>query len=493
MQQEFWPRHALLTADQIRAADRRTIAGGIKGYELMNNAGTAVAKIIRERFAPRRVLVLCGGGNNGGDGLVIARLLHEAGVEVTAVSAGKKPEYKNEAGEAWRDWKNAGGKLEKFSAGMPDEVDLCVDAVFGIGLARAVEGEIAKILRSVADSHIPVVAVDMPSGIHTDTGEIMGEALPALLTVTFFRGKPGLCLLPGKAYAGEVMVADIGIPGSVLEEMELHLFQNHPDLWELPVPDMQAHKYTRGHVVVAGGAEMTGAARLVALGALRAGAGLVSIACPAGAHAIYASNLLSVITRMVVDNAQWQKMIAEPRVKCCVIGPGLGVNESTREKVRLARAQNKPCVLDADALTAFSGAPKSLFRLLDKQCVLTPHEGEFEKLFSFKGTKMERAVAAAQQSGAVIVLKGGDTVIAAPDGIAIINTNAPPTLATAGSGDVLAGIIAGLLAQGMSAFHAAAAGVWIHGDAAQRYGLGLIAEDLPAVIPSVLADLFAVS
>jgi ADP-dependent NAD(P)H-hydrate dehydratase / NAD(P)H-hydrate epimerase len=349
----------------------------------------------------------------------------------------------------------------------------------------------------------PVLAVDLPSGINGTTGSVMGVAVRATETVTFFRRKPAHLLLPGRVHCGRVRVADIGIDAKVLAEIQPKTFENLPSFWRqsLQVPQIDGHKYDRGHaVVVSGGLAATGAARLAARGALRAGAGLVTLASPRDALAVNASALMAVMVRAVDTVIEFAEMLGDKRFNACVIGPGAGVGERTRDFVLTALSAKRSVVLDADALTSFADAPDRLFEAIkdshDPQVVLTPHEGEFPRLFSdisnkhpFR-SKLERVRAATERCGAVVLIKGPDTVVASPDGRATIAANAPPWLATAGAGDVLSGIISGLLAQGVPAFEAASIGVWMHGEAAREAGPGLIAEDLPETLPAVTRHLY---
>ncbi|MDA0704426.1 MAG: NAD(P)H-hydrate dehydratase, partial [Proteobacteria bacterium] len=336
------------------------------------------------------------------------------------------------------------------------------------------------------------MAVDVPSGVDGDTGLVRGAAARAFLTVTFFRPKPAHLLYPGRGLCGELVVADIGIPDAVLDDIRPRQWRNDPALWldGYPWPAAEGHKYARGHALILGGTEMTGAARLAARGAMRAGTGLATIACAPEVWPIYAAEA-GLLTAKISGPADFAALLADERKNALLVGPGGGVSPATREIALAAVASGRACVLDADAIIVFRDAPEALFGAIAGPCVLTPHEGEFGRLFDQAGGKLDRARAAARQAGAVVLLKGPDTVIAAPDGRAVVNANAPATLATAGAGDVLAGVILGLLAQGMPAFEAAAAGAWLHGAAAAAFGPGLIAEDLPDQLPSVLRDLAA--
>ena len=477
---------ALFSVAEMYAADAAAAKAGIPGLTLMENAGRAVAEAIVRRWAPRSVSVLCGPGNNGGDGFVAARLLAEAGWPVRLGLLGTRERWKGDAAAMGDRWEHP---VEPLSLALLDGEPLVVDALFGAGLTRPLDGVALELAQTCAARGLPCVAVDIPSGIHGDTGEALGGAFGAAVTVTFGRRKYGHLLLPGRERCGEVVVADIGIPPAAIEGLELRVHENAPGLWQahLPQPSQADHKYSRGHALVVGGdGAHSGAARLAARAALRVGAGLVTVHAPEAALPVYAAQLTAV---MVASAADLDAALADERRNALLIGPGCGVGPATRAQALRALGAGKRCVLDADALTAFRNEPGALFDTLTSDSVLTPHEGEFERLFTHEGDKLSRARAAAAECGAVVVLKGADTVIAAPDGRAAINANAPPTLATAGSGDVLAGLILGLLAQGMPAFEAAAAGVWLHGAAASAFGPGLIAEDLTETLPSVLRTL----
>ena len=373
--------------------------------------------------------------------------------------------------------------VEPLDVALLDGEPLVVDALFGAGLARRLKGVALALAEESAARGLPCVSVDIPSGIHGDTGAALGGSFQAAVTMTFAQRKYGHLLLPGRERAGEVVIADIGIPAAAIESLNLRVHENAPTLWRtlLPGPAPADHKYSRGHALVVGGdGAHSGAARLAARAALRAGAGLVTVHAPEAALAVYASQLTAV---MVASTADLEEALADERRNALLIGPGCGVSPTTRAQSLRALEAGKRCVLDADALTAFRDEPAALFAALTPDSVLTPHEGEYGRLFAHEGGKLTRALAAAAECGAVVVLKGADSVIADPDGRAAINANAPPTLATAGSGDVLAGFILGLLAQGMPAFEAAAAGVWLHGASAAAFGPGLIAEDLAETLP----------
>ena len=477
---------ALISVAEMYAADAAAARAGTPGLTLMENAGRAVAHAVMRRWAPRPVALLCGPGNNGGDGFVAARLLADAGWPVRLGLLGARERLTGDAAAMAARWE---GPVEPLAPALLDGAPLVVDALFGAGLTRPLAGAALALAEESAARGLPCAAVDIPSGIHGDSGAALGGAFRAALTVTFGRRKTGHLLLPGRLCAGELVCADIGIPPAALAAGEARVHENAPALWRalLPAPAPDGHKYSRGHALVVGGdGAHSGAARLAARAALRAGAGLVTVHAPEAALPVYAAQLTAVMVASTVDLAA---ALADERRNALLIGPGCGVSPATRERTLRALGAGKRCVLDADALTAFRGEPAALFAALGPDAVLTPHEGEYRRLFSHQGDKLARARAAARESGAVVALKGADSVIAAPDGRAAINANAPPTLATAGTGDVLAGFILGLLAQGMPAFEAAAAGVWLHGAAAAAFGPGLIAEDLSETLPSVLRGL----
>lgn len=474
-------------------ADKQAADTGVATLTLMENAGAAVAAIIVERFSPQPIVVLCGPGNNGGDGFVVARLLKEKGFAVKLALACDAKQLQGDSAMMASRWE---GEVLPLTPIILDGAKLVVDALFGIGLSRAIEGEVATVIESVNRRRLTVIAVDIPSGVNGDTGNVLGPVIQAALTVTFCRKKPGHVLLPGRDYAGEVVVAPIGIPESIFTGMDCTLEENNPASWReaFPFPTPGQHKYKRGHVIVRGGGrQATGAASMAAHAALRVGAGLVTIACSEDALPIYASRFMSVMTEVISEEHTFADILEDPRKNVALIGPGNGVDGATRDALLAALQARKSCVVDADALTAFAGEPWELFKAIHSPTVLTPHEGEFQRLFptlADKPSKIVRAREAAAISNAVIILKGSDTVIAHPDGRVAINTNAPPWLATAGSGDVLSGIVAGILANGVELFTAVCMAVWLHGEAANIAGIGMIAEELPDYLPLVLGMVY---
>ena len=469
---ELARRPELLDPGEMARADAASPGLGVPGRALMENAGWAVARAVRARLRPCPTLVLCGPGNNGGDGYVLARLLALQGWPVM-VAGLAPPRAGSDAALAALRWS---GPEAKFGPDEAMRAGLVIDAVFGAGLSRDVDGVAAATLAAAKR----IVAVDIPSGVDGATGAVRGYAPQAVLTVTFFRLKPGHLLLPGRALCGETLLADIGLPEAALAGIEPRCWANGPTLWQIPKPRAAGHKYTRGHVTVLGGATMTGAARLAAAGARRAGAGMLTIAA-LGAGEIYRAGEAGVI----VSDAPLAELLGDARRAVWVCGPGLGPEQARRALPALIGAGRR-VVADADVFSAFAGEPDAL----QGAAVLTPHEGEFARVFGSPGQdRLAAARAAATRTNAVVLLKGADTVVAGPDGRAAINASAPPWLATAGAGDVLCGIIAGLIAQGMPAWEAAAAGAWLHGRAAACAGPGMIAEDLPAQLPRVFAEL----
>jgi NAD(P)H-hydrate epimerase len=511
-------RLELLTSDEMARADRLAVERGVASLTLMENAGRAVAQAVADRVrAGATILVACGPGNNGGDGLVAARVLRQRGYRVRLGLLGARERLKGDAAEMAARW---GEAIEPLTPATVAGADAIIDALFGAGLSRPLEGTAGDVVAAINAARRPVVAVDVPSGLDADTGRSDGPVVEAQATVTFMRLKPGHLLLPGRRLCGEVRLADIGIPEDVLDGVKPRAFANRPPLWlaQFPRPRLDGHKYDRGHaVVVSGPAESTGAARLGARGALRVGAGLVTLVGAATATAVNATHLTAVMVKALGDDGALAEFLADRRRNAALLGPGAGVGVATAGSVLTLLASPAALVLDADALTSFAddagdavraaglgfvlrGAEvrptaDRLFAAIKSRAapvVVTPHEGEFKRLFGGAGgSKLERARAAALASGAVVILKGADTVIAAPDGRAAINDSAPPWLATAGAGDVLAGFVLGLLAQRMPALLAACAGVWLHGECANLVGPGLIAEDLPEALPRALRQLLA--
>lgn len=475
-------------------ADAASVGSGMNGFDLMAAAGAGVAEAVMAGRTRRPVMVLCGPGNNGGDGFVAARRLLAAGWPTRLSLLGSIDQLKGDAARHAALWP---GAVEAFDPEVLPDSELIIDAIFGAGLSRPVDGAaramIEALIEALIQRRLPICAIDVPSGLDGATGEILGTAAPAELSVTFFRKKPGHLLYPGRRLCGEVALVDIGTPDDVLDEIAGSTFENGPLLWRdaYPWPQVQDHKYSRGHALVLGGEAITGASRLTARGAMRNGAGLVTLAAPERVWSVYAISMVGALVHAVRDLDDFKALLADPRRNAIAIGPGASVGEDTRQAALAALATGRAVVLDADALTSFADDPSQLFAASRGRCVLTPHDGEFARLFDPLGDKLTRARRAAALSGAVVLLEGPDTVIAAPDGRAAINTNAPADLATGGSGDVLAGFVLGLLAQGMDPFRAACAATWLHGECATAFGPGLVAEDLPEALPAIVARLKA--
>ncbi len=496
--------YELLDPAQMGRADHCAVEMGVPSLMLMERAGQAVAACVMRHLGAaeaegrqKSVFVLCGPGNNGGDGFVAARLLAGQGFAVRVALLGDVTTLSGDAAENARLWV---GEIEKPEALDLSGADLLVDALFGAGLARDLDGAAKGLIERMQYAERPLVAVDLPSGVDGASGAVRGYSVQAVATVTFFRRKPGHMLQPGRNLCGALEVADIGIPETVLQKVTPDTYVNHPTFWgsAFPVPRTNGHKYDRGHTVVVSGDMWTsGAARLAARAALRGGAGLVTVACPRESLPLHTTSYAALMLRPMENSGDLERLLEDQRLHTIVLGPGLGVGRSTCRKVEVA-VPGRRAVLDADALTSYADDPAALASLVKRSqaAVITPHDGEFARLFGsvpqvqLAQGKVARARAAAAYLGAVVVLKGPDTVVAAPDGCATIAENAPPYLATAGAGDVLAGLIAGLLSQGMPAFEAACAGVWLHGEAAQEVGAGLIADDLPEALPHVYGALF---
>jgi hydroxyethylthiazole kinase-like uncharacterized protein yjeF len=481
----------LLTPVEMAAADKAAAESGIDSYGLMEKAGAAVAAAALRLYpGAQRFAVFCGPGNNGGDGYVVARLLQESGGRVEIFHLGDPEKLTGDAGRARAACALKGQDIACYDQQIGDVI---IDGLFGAGLARAVPSEVADLIHKVGKAGTPVIAIDLPSGLDGRTGAVLGGAFRAAHTVTFMTRKPGHLLMPGRELCGTLEVFDIGIPGRIIRaQTDGRLDENTPAAWRavIPTEQLETHKYKRGHLVVfSGEASKTGAARMSAMAGLKAGAGLVTIAAPTEALSANSAHLTAVMLHAIDDAAALAGWLKDTRLQTFVLGPGFGIGKKARKFVSLLR--DRHLVLDADGISSFKDDPQALFELFKgvPRLVLTPHDGEFARLFpdiaaDEKAGKVDKALAAASRANAAIIYKGADTVIASPDGRALINTNAPVWLATAGSGDVLAGIIGGLLAQGLPAFEAAAAAVWLHGEAGHRAGKGLTAEDLAAhVLP----------
>jgi len=520
--------YRLLNTEQLYAADAQTTRDGTPGFKLMTNAARVIADCVVTKFSDcQQIAIICGKGNNGGDGFVAARLLVESGRNVTVFFAGSPSDMQKLSGDAALAASSWKGSLEFIGTNaLPDFsfIDLIVDAILGAGINRAPDASVAKLITHINQSQKNVLSVDLPTGVCGNTGQIFGAAICAAMTVTFFCKKPGHVLLPGKTNCGEVLVHNIGIDVNILKNFNPAVYENNPSLWlhVYPFPEPQTHKYQRGHaLVLSGHRHATGAARLAATAALRSGAGVVSLGSPAEAMDINAMHLTEIMQYRIDNTTMLQSVLQDQRLNSLTIGPGFGYGEQTTKSVlaALSSAETKKqspdslsertIVLDADALSSFEHAPDTLFSAIKNYSapvVLTPHLGELSRLFlrpspgnkTTSKSKIELTREAAKTSGAIVVVKGNDTVISAPDGTTVINSNAPPWLATAGSGDVLAGTICGLLCQGSDvkmtkddhiehAFQLTCAAVWVHAQAANLQGVGLIASDIYKAYPQVLS------
>jgi len=489
--------HILLTPDEARAADVWTIEHGKPGLELMEAAGRAVADTIVEYVGTPlevggEIVILCGPGNNGGDGYVVARLLDEWGYPVKVLSSVEADALKGDARKMARKWK---GHTELVGAGKVNGASVVVDSLFGTGLNKAVEGDLEALLNEANEADAFRLAIDVPSGLNANTGNSLGVCFKADATVTFFKKKSGQMVAPGRFFCGgadHIHVADIGIPEAALENIDPKHFSNEPALWShsFPFQGPAAHKYNRGHMLVLGGKEPTlGASRLASMAGLRVGAGLVTLAAPSESYAIQAGALDDVMVRRFDSAFGFIGIMSDPKISTVLLGPGAGVGEKTAELVLQALMKGRNLVLDADALTSLTGRLDVLSGAKNCKAVLTPHEGEFARLFpdlDFRSDRIGAVRSAAEQSDCTVVLKGVSTIVGDVDGRISIASNAPSWLAVGGTGDILSGMIGGLLAQGMPAFEAASAAVWLHGEAAMKAGRGLIASDMLPLISRVL-------
>ncbi len=479
--------HALLDVASARAIDKAAIAAGTPEIDLMERAGAATADAIRARWQPVPTLVLTGPGNNGGDGFVIARLLRESGWPVRVAGACPVDRLSGSARIAGDRWQ---GDVSPLTPDSLAGAELVVDALFGTGLARALDGVLRATVETLNALPVPVVAVDIASGIESDSGVILGAAVEADLTVTFFRRKPGHLLLPGRSCAGEVVTSDLGVAETVYATIPASLFASAPGLWAdaFPWPTVDSHKYTRGHAVVLGGTAMTGAARLAAHAAQRIGAGLVTIAADPSVVPLYAGWRADLLVSAIKTPDEFRDLLSDRRLNAVLLGPGAGADARLAAAIGTALDAGVALALDADCFRVLGDRGNGLVKRLNERVIMTPHEGEFARVFGEPKPRLKAAMDAAHQTGATVVLKGSDTVIAG-GGKAVINTGAPPELATAGSGDVLAGLVVGLLANHLPPMLAGVIACWIHGQAASLFGPGLLAGDLPDLVPRVLAGL----
>lgn len=474
--------HAVLSAADTAVCDAYAVESGVASFSLMQTAGSRLAEAILQRWGRRPALIACGPGNNGGDGYICAARLLAAGWPVTVAAMGDPEQLKGDARKAYLAWD---GPVQSVEHADPSAFGLIVDALFGAGLDRPLTGAVAEFCQRVNASPGIVVAVDLPSGQKGDAAEADGPVIAADLTMTFHTAKPAHLLEPAASVCGERVVVDIGIPDGWESRATLVALRNSPALWadQLPVTGTQSHKHQRGRLLVfTGDASSTGAGRLAGEAGSRAGAGLVTLASPVDAVPVNAAHSTAVMVRPWAGGHESEAIAQACRADVAVIGPGAGIGAGTKQAVESLLTARARAVLDADALTSYENDLPELLDSLRPDDVLTPHVGEFRRIFpgvlEASAHKLEAACEAAHLAGCTVLLKGPDTIIAAPGRTAVINRHASPVLATAGSGDVLAGVIGGLMAQGMGGFDAACGAAWLHGDAGQRIGTGLTAERL---------------
>lgn len=478
---------ALLTAPDIYAADKSAHRQGITPFDLMIRAGQALTTAILQRYPLSKTLVFCGPGNNGGDGYVVARLLAERHWPVTVCAfQGETPKSQPARAQA-KLWDNKIYDFTKLSIDEIKKYDLIIDAGFGVGLTRELNNQWELFIQKVNKSACPVIAIDIPTGV-TDKGQLICKMpIKASITLTLFKKKLAHVLAPGRHYCQNTVVCDIGLNLAHIDS-PIYFYENKPSFWYSywlnSLPDETNHKYNRGQVIILGGHKYPGAASLAAYGAAYSGAGLVRILCHPKVWPVFAAQMRSIMAHTIHDIAGFSYWIAEHKTNAAVIGPGAVEINNLTKYIKIVLSAQIPCVLDAQALNIIAENPKEFFPLLHEQVVLTPHEGEFNRLFpnltqDNSLDRLQKAQQAAKLVQAVVVLKGAETLIAAPTGQVAINIKASPYLATAGTGDVLSGVIGAFLAQGVPSFFAAAIGVWLHGQAGLLAGIGLIADDLP--------------
>ena len=509
----------IVTATQMRTLDHRTITEAqVPGPVLMERAGAGAANFIQHRFGPLRgksITILCGKGNNGGDGLVVARLLRQLHARVTVLLLAPATDLSRDAIVMYRRWLRAGGKSSTREFRSSEQAkpilvssDLIVDALLGTGLSATVTGAYREAIQLMNQAGRPIIAIDIPSGIHSDNGTILGQAVRATATVTFGLPKLGLYVGPGIDHAGTIHVVDIGIPTAYTDALDTRiiLVTNEQVAKALPPRPTSSHKGTYGHAgILAGSVGKTGAAALAARAALRMGTGLVTVAVPSSVNDVLEAKLLEAMTMPLPETkartlarSGFDRVLAFMQARTAIaIGPGLSTHPETVELIQsLMKHLDRPTVLDADALNALASRA-SLLTECKTPPILTPHPGEMARLEveatsqSVNADRIGTAKRFARERGVFLVLKGARTVIARPDGLLAICPTGNPGMATAGTGDVLTGMIVGLLAQGVQSWEAACAATYLHGAAgdlaAQQLGqAGMLAGDLIAHIPYAL-------
>ncbi len=471
----------IITIKQAEELDKKS---GIPFIELTENAGRAVFEEIKSKYKKCKVAVLCGVGNNGGDGYVIARYLKRANYDVV-VFLNDLPKSKD-AKVMYEKWNEIGGKSFNFKYVEKENfagINLIIDAMFGSGLNKDIDGEYKKITELVNSLNIPIVSVDLPTGINGDTGKIMGVCVKANLTITFTLPKIAHIITPSNKYCGEVKVVDIGIPQKAVETLNIRTFINSPTIWKDYIPEIKIddNKYTRGLVLINSG-EMYGATILASKACKKAGAGIVYIACDDNNYNIIASHTISDVLKKANTINEFEKLVKDKKIKCILLGSGNGRTKILKEKIFTALKYTNKIIFDADAISIFENDKKGkelLFNSIKSNCIFTPHLGEFKRIFDYdENDKIGSVVKSAQKSKSIVILKGHDTIIASPSGKVVINTHSSPYLSIAGAGDVLSGIIAGLVSRGMEEFKAVCYAVWAHGDASLKLNKIFTIEEL---------------
>ncbi|PHR58034.1 MAG: bifunctional ADP-dependent NAD(P)H-hydrate dehydratase/NAD(P)H-hydrate epimerase [Robiginitomaculum sp.] len=471
------------------ALDQVAEDAGVCGFQLMENAGNGMGRIIMARFAPKNACIVCGPGANGGDGYVVAKYLFEQGCAVSLLSL--SPPNPNTVAAQMEARLPAGVQREVKT--IPTDCEIIIDCMFGAGLDRPIIARPAVLIEQVNAHPAPVIAADLPSGINGDRAQPGTPSIIAAMTITFEVLKLAHVLEPARSQCGEIVVIDIGFPAGTIDQVEPIAVQNHPSLWpQIPViPDMLSHKHNRGRLLVdCGGPLQSGAARLAARAGLRIGAGWVTLCGTEDAMQVCANHETSIVLSVRQQGEPIAEVMRSQTPDCVLLGPAGGVGEAMKRQVLDLLQTGTATVLDADALTSFAEHPQDLLEACHAKTVLLPHEGEFRRLFADlttkTGNKISRVKAAAQRAGCTVLLKGADSVMADADGRVVVNTHTSSWLATLGTGDVLAGMVAGLMAQGQGGFDALCAAVWLHGELGRQLGAGLIAEDLPGAIPAML-------
>ena len=493
MQNYYRYNNQLVTKNTMLTVEKKYISqNNIKSYDLMKKAGSAFAKIIIGNFPKSKVLFICGKGGNGGDGLISACILKKKGWPVSFVLTDIPKNLSKDTSKALDKLKLS---PQNFSDLKIKSFDLIVDAIFGIGISRKITGIEKSIISKINSSKVPIIAIDIPSGVNSDTGEIMGVATNCSFTVTFSRAKIGNILLPGYKNNGHLKIVNIGIPNSYFSKYKPEILTNIDKIWKNKIifPKIDAHKYLRGYTLIIGGPKsMTGASRLAALAAQRAGSGIVVVAVSKNSENIYFSSLTSQIIKSYRNLKEFRSILDDPRINSIVIGPGLGQGKKTISKMKIIFERKRRAVIDADAISSFQNNIDLLKKITSgSDIVYTPHEGELLKLFpNIKGNAIEKSIYAANNLNSTFVLKGPNTLVSnkKTDKI-IVNIPGARWLATAGSGDILAGIIGALMATGVESFTSAGLGVYIHSESGKVGGPGMIAEDLINIMPSILKKL----